>query len=138
MAGNTLGMCASTPIHLGWRDTDGDGALDPVDPVGNPNPLIDLGKFCSFVPFLCQLIGLGATRAGGPVASRASAGRRPVPAGTATRGRAGRAPAPGADRRRDGPRRAAVRAEELQYLEALERKLRTAADAIARDRARDR
>jgi hypothetical protein len=33
---------------------------------------------------------------------------------------------------------AAVRAEELRYLEALERKLRTAADAIARDRARDR
>ena len=32
---------------------------------------------------------------------------------------------------------AAVRAEELRYLEALERKLRTAADAIARDRARD-
>jgi hypothetical protein len=27
MAANTFAMCASTPIHLGWRDTDGDGAL---------------------------------------------------------------------------------------------------------------
>ncbi len=67
-------MCAFTPTHLGWRDTDGDGALDPVDPVGNPNPLIDLGGFCSRFPFICRLIGLGATagaeagaaRAGGP------------------------------------------------------------------------
>jgi hypothetical protein len=32
----------------------------------------------------------------------------------------------------------AVRDEELRYLEALERKLRTAADAIARERERGR
>jgi hypothetical protein len=133
MAGNTFAMCASTPIHLGWRDTDGDGALDPVDPVGNPNPVIDLGKICSLVPFICQLVGLGqvappagaAGSRGGGTARRAGARLGP-----------GRAPPAGADRRRDGRVERAIRNEELRYLEALERKLRAAVRDIARERKR--
>lgn len=133
MAGNTWAMCSSTPAHLGWRDSDGDGALDPVDPVGNPNPVIDLGRICALVPFLCQLIGLGkaAGAVGGPV------GVAGIPAGV------------------EQPQmvpidllrqvlsademarvESAIRSEELHYLEALERKLQMAARQIARERAR--
>src|SRR5262245_59060796 len=69
MAANTWAMCGYTPAHLGWRDTDGDGALAPVDPVGNPNPLIDLGGFCSRFPLICRLVGLGATGGAEPDAA---------------------------------------------------------------------
>jgi hypothetical protein len=134
MAGNTFAMCASTPIHLGWRDTDGDGALDPVDPVGNPSPVIDLGKICSFVPFLCQLVGLGQTA---PPAGAAGVAGAVGPLG---------APAPESipvellrqvltdDEMARVDR--AIRNEELRYLEALERKLRAAVRDIARERKR--
>ena len=134
MAANTFAMCASTPIHLGWRDSDGDGALDPVDPVGNPNPVIDLGKICSFVPFLCQIIGLGATAPG--------AGAAGVTGVSGPQG----APAPDVvpvellrqvltDEEMARVERA-IRSEELRYLEALEKKLRAAARDIARERKR--
>ena len=98
-------MCTYTPTHFGWRDTDGDGALDPVDPVGNPNPLVDLGRLCSLFPVICQIFGLGGVP-GGPVGVAGGvgvgvAGRRAA----ATRGRPGRAPAPGAHAGGDGPRR---------------------------------
>ena len=134
MAGNTFGMCASTPIHLGWRDTDGDGALDPVDPVGNPNPVIDLGKICSFVPFLCQLVGLGQVA---PPAGAAGIAGPTAPLG---------APPPESvpvellrqvltdDEMARVDR--AIRNEELRYLEALEKKLRAAVRDIARERKR--
>jgi len=127
-------MCASTPIHLGWRDTDGDGALDPVDPVGNPSPVIDLGKICSFVPFICQLVGLGATA--------------PGTGATGLTGPTGPAGAPTPDSvpvellrqvlTDDEMARVerAIRNEELRYLEALERKLRAAVRDIARERKR--
>jgi hypothetical protein len=36
MAANEWAMCRHTPIHLGWRDSDGDGTLDPVDPLLSP------------------------------------------------------------------------------------------------------
>ena len=109
MAGNTWEMCSYTPTHFGWRDTDGDGALDPVDPVGNPNPLIDLSKLCAFVPFICQLFGInpGGAPAGGPVgvaggvAGRWHWGRWTTTTRVCARG----APAPGADTGRAGPRR---------------------------------
>ena len=139
MAANTWAMCSFTPAHLGWRDTDGDGALDPVDPIGNPNPLIDLGRLCSALPFICQLFGLGSGSAAGPV------GVTGVGAGGVGDGGGGQ-PRPDAvpvellrqvltpaDMARV---ERAIRNEELRYLEALERKLRTAADAIARERAR--
>jgi hypothetical protein len=134
MAANTWAMCSFTPVHLGWRDSDGDGSMDPVDPVGNPNPLIDLGRLCARFPFLCSLFGRGA------------------PAGAEGAAAVG---GPGAIAREPRPEsvplellrqvltademarvEAAVEAEEDRYLEALERKLRTAADQIARERAR--
>ncbi len=134
MAANTWEMCAFTPVHLGWRDTDGDGSLDPVDPVGNPNPLIDLGRLCARFPFLCSLIGRGAVVGAGEgdtvgMAGAISREARPesVPVEllrqVLTADEMARV-------------EAAVEAEEDRYLEALERKLRTAADQIARDRAR--
>ena len=136
MAGNTWEMCTYTPTHFGWRDTDGDGALDPVDPVGNPNPLVDLGRLCSLFPVICQIFGLGGVP-GGPVGVAAGVG-----VGVAGGGQA-RPEAVPVELLRQVLTPAemarvekAVRAEELQYLEALERKLRTAADVIAMDRAR--
>jgi len=135
MAANTFAMCASTPIHLGWRDTDGDGALDPVDPVGNPNPVIDLGKICSLVPFLCRLVGLGATAPG----SAGVAG----PAGPAGVGDVRPPDSVPVELLRqvltdDEMARVerAIRSEELRYLEALEAKLRAAVRDIARERKR--
>jgi hypothetical protein len=133
MAANTWAMCGYTPAHLGWRDSDGDGALDPVDPVGNPNPVIDLGRLCALVPFLCQLIGLGKTSgaAGGTVGVAGAPGS------------AGQPEMVPIDLLRqvltaDEMARveSAIRSEELRYLEAVERKLRTAARRIARERAR--
>ena len=138
MAGNTWEMCAFTPAHLGWRDTDGDGALDPVDPVGNPNPLIDLGGFCSRVPFICRLVGLGATV--GAVAGDDPGGWpgvtgaiTPEPRGEAVPVELLRQVLTADEMERV---ETAVRAEEDRYLESLERKLQTAVDQIARERAR--
>jgi hypothetical protein len=134
MAGNTWAMCAFTPVHLGWRDTDADGSLDPVDPVGNPNPLIDLGRLCARFPFLCSLIGRAApggaeegVRVGmtGAIAGETPAESVPV--------ELLRQVLTAAEMARV---EAAVEAEEDRYLEALERKLRTAADQIARERGR--
>ncbi len=73
MAANTWAMCSFTPVHVGWRDSDGDGALDPVDPVSHPNPLIDLRRICTLVPFLCQIIGVGRSPGAAGVAGIAAA-----------------------------------------------------------------
>ncbi|HET9757681.1 MAG TPA: hypothetical protein VFP66_14335 [Candidatus Limnocylindrales bacterium] len=134
MAGNTWAMCAFTPVHLGWRDTDGDGALDPVDPVGNPNPLVDLGRFCSRFPFLCRLFGLGATAgavAGEPFGVIGVIAREPRPEAVPVELLRQVLTADEMERVET-----AVRAEEDRYLESLERKLQTAVDQIARERAR--
>jgi hypothetical protein len=62
MAANTWAMCRHTPVHLGWRDSDGDGTLDPVDPLTNPP--IDWRQLCQRFPFICELLGLqGASAA---------------------------------------------------------------------------
>jgi hypothetical protein len=37
MAANTWAMCRFTPVHFGWRDSDGDGILDPIDSSVNPS-----------------------------------------------------------------------------------------------------
>lgn len=137
MCANDWAMCGFTPAHLGWRDTDGDGALDPVDPVGNPTPGIDLGKLCTVLPFICQLFGLSGTAgaAGGAVGVTGGVG-----VGGAGQPRPESVPiellrqvlTPAEMKRIEK----AIREEELRYLEALERKLRVAAEAIAKERAK--
>ncbi len=61
MAVNTWAMCSYTPVHLGWRDSDGDGTLDPVDPL--TNPVIDWRNLCQRFPFVCDLLGFQAPAA---------------------------------------------------------------------------
>lgn len=126
MGANTWAMCEHTLVHLGWRDTDADGALDPDDPVGNPSAFVDLGRLCTAFPFVCQFLGLSSTP------------------GAEARGIAGVAQAsrpesvPVAVLRRvlsdtEMARvEAAVAAQEREYLVALERKLRAAADDLKR------
>jgi hypothetical protein len=55
MASNTSALCKYTLAHLGWRDSDGDGTLDPVDPIGCP--VVDWRRLCSLFPFICDLLG---------------------------------------------------------------------------------
>jgi hypothetical protein len=132
MAANTWAMCKHTPVHLGWRDTDGDGALDPVDPVGNPNPFIDFSRICRTLPFICQLFGLGGAAAAGAVEGGVRTGVTGLPV------QAPPESVPITLLRRiltdEEMARvdAALEAEELAYLEAIERKLRAAADEIKR------
>jgi hypothetical protein len=130
MAGNTWAMCKHTPVHLGWRDTDGDGALDPVDPVGNPNPFVDTGRICQVVPFICQLFGLGGQAPGGEGGIRVGATGLPM------QPRPESVPLTLLRRVLDDDEmarvEAALKAEEFAYLEALERKLRAAADELRR------
>ncbi|HEX9435845.1 MAG TPA: hypothetical protein VGA16_01645 [Candidatus Limnocylindria bacterium] len=127
MAANTWAMCAHTPVHLGWRDTDADGALDPDDPVGNPGAFVDLGRLCSSFPFVCQFLGLspapGAEARG--IAGLPQAAPRPESVPVALLRRV----LTDTDMERV---EAAVAAEEGEYLAALERKLRAAADEIKR------
>ena len=62
MASNTWAMCRYTPVHLGWRDSDGDGTLDPVDPLQSPQ--IDIQRVARRFPWLRDLIsgqGLAVT-----------------------------------------------------------------------------
>jgi hypothetical protein len=126
MAANTWGMCRYTPIHLGWRDIDNDGILDDTAPSG----LLDYRKLCSAIPLLCQLIGLS-------------------PDGTGTQPTAGIAGLPGAEqlampggsvpmlllrRTLDAEELArveqAARAEELEYLIKVERRLERVLDQV--------
>ncbi len=129
MAANTFAMCAHTPVQLGWRDSDADGSLDPVDPVNAPP--IDLGALCSRVPVLCQVLGLGPAAAQAGVA----AGRTTVPPPS-------HESIPLFLLRRvlsdDEMSRVqdALDREEAEYLDALERKLRTAADSIGAEHRR--
>lgn len=122
MGTNTWAMCEHTPVHLGWRDTDADGALDPDDPVGNPPAFLDLGRLCSSFPFLCQLIGLAPPGPGTAARGIASSSRpESVPFTLLRR------VLPDADIARIEQ---AMAEDERDYLAAIERKLRTAADHL--------
>lgn len=56
MAANSWAMCPFTFGHLGWRDTDGDGTLDPVDPVRAPQ--VSWTRLCRRFPRLCESLGI--------------------------------------------------------------------------------
>lgn len=125
MAANTWAMCAHTPVHLGWRDTDRDGILDPADPVGSP--AVNWGALCAAVPWLCQLLGI----------------RSPEPDALAARGIVARPESRDDAVPVDLLRRVldpedvervldAARSEQEHALLALETKLRNAADEVAR------
>jgi len=130
MSGNVYEMCRYTPAHLGWRDSDNDGSLDPVDPVGHPAPGVDLGRICTILPFICQLFGLSPGRApAGVVGAVSAAGPVPQPPAESVPIHLLRRVLTDEEMKRV---EAAIAAEELQYLEALERKLRAAADEIRR------
>jgi hypothetical protein len=129
MASNAWSMCSATPVQLGWRDSDSDGSLDPVDPVDHP--LIDVRGICEVVPLVCQLIGQAPPM---------------PPAGVrGVTGMAGLAPAPGVSmdllRRTLAPAdlaevEDALRAEEVEYLLSLERKLRAGLRDLRRYRTK--
>jgi hypothetical protein len=55
MAANTWAMCRHTPVHLGWRDSDGDGTLDPVDPLASPQ--VDWNRLLRRFPGLRDTFG---------------------------------------------------------------------------------
>lgn len=120
MSANTWAMCRHTPIHLGWRDSNNDGTLDDTA----SGQLFDYRKLCSAIPLLCQLMGLSPEPPAGQTM-------------TGIAGRTGREPFGSVGggvpmlllERTLGPEEmarvvAATRAEELEYLEQVERRLR--------------
>jgi len=133
MAANTWAMCRHTPVHLGWRDSNNDGILDDTA----TGQLFDYRKLCSAVPLLCQLIGLSSeppTAAAGQAGGGTGSGIAGI---TGVAGRPGRDPYawPGGGvpmlllERTLGPDELArvtqaAQAEEIEYLETVERRLR--------------
>jgi hypothetical protein len=55
MARNDWAMCRHTPVHFGWRDSDGDGTLDPVDPLASPQ--VDWNRLLRRFPWLRDTFG---------------------------------------------------------------------------------
>jgi hypothetical protein len=121
MAANTWAMCRHTPIHLGWRDSNGDGTLDDTS-----GGLFDYRKLCSSVPLICQLFGLSPEgQPGRPtvgIAGDLGPGRPQWPGGGVPMLLLERTLGPEELARVE----AAARAEELEYLEQAERRLRAA------------
>jgi hypothetical protein len=118
MASNSWAMCRYTPTHFGWRDSDGDGTLDPVDPVSNPQ--VDQNRLCRRFPWLCALFkvfGLGPSGAPAPDV----AAHETVPLYHLRRVLSAEEMA---------KVEAYLNREEDQYLEALSRKLTSAAQEI--------
>jgi hypothetical protein len=54
MAANTWAMCRFTPVHFGWRDSDNDGILDPID--SSVNPSINWHRLRRRFPSLGELL----------------------------------------------------------------------------------
>lgn len=129
MAANTWAMCRHTPIHLGWRDSNNDGTLDDT----SSGQLFDYRKLCSAVPLLCQLIGISPEPPAVGVAARVSA--TPVagewPGGSVPMLLLERTLGPDELARVE----AAARAEELEYLGQVERRLRAALREVREYRA---
>jgi hypothetical protein len=124
MARNSWAMCRFTPVHFGWRDTDGDGTLDPVDPVSNPQ--VDQRRLCQRFPWICALLrlfGLGAEP------SMAQAAHESVPLYQLRRVLTAEEMA---------RVEAFLNREEDQYLDALARKLSSAAREIRLRQAKER
>ncbi len=131
MASNAWSMCNATPVQLGWRDSDSDGTLDPIDPVDHP--LIDVRGICEVVPLVCQLVGQSPIAAGVRGVTGVAGG-----AGTADPGTEAAVPME-LLRQTLGPAELArvedaIRAQEIEYLMALERKLRAGLRDVRRHR----
>ena len=141
MAANTWSFCRHTPIHFGWRDSNGDGTLD--DTAGAQ--LFDYRKLCSAVPLLCQLLGLSpeatpTQTATGMTASVAPVSVAPLSVAAVTGGwPGGSVPMLLLERtlgREELVRvEAAAREEELQYLVTVERRLRAVLREVRAHRA---
>jgi hypothetical protein len=139
MAANTWAMCQYTPVHLGWRDTDGDGVLDPVDTVGTT--AFDWSALCAALPWLCSLLGLGGaapTGVAGPMSTGVTSMAPqvpPRPEGETISLELLRTVLDDAEMERV---REALERREQESLLALETKLRNAADALAERRGERR
>jgi hypothetical protein len=111
-------------VHLGWRDTDGDGTLDPVDPVSNPQ--VNQNRLCRRYPLICDFFKLFGLSQAPSMAESAHENmplyqlRRILTAEEMTRVEA------------------YLDREEDQYLEALAKKLSSAATEIRSYRRKDR
>lgn len=62
MRSNEWSMCTHTRTHLGWRDQDDDGVLDPDDPVANPRWWL-FRWLCRRYPGLCQFLRIPSAEA---------------------------------------------------------------------------
>jgi hypothetical protein len=56
MERNEKTLCNFTRVHLGWRDSDGDGTFDPVDPISNA--LVDVRRIARRFPAIAELMAL--------------------------------------------------------------------------------
>jgi len=126
MAANTWAMCAHTPIQLGWRDSNNDGVLDDT-----AAGLFDYRKLCSAVPLVCQLLGLSPPA---PPAPQQQVGVGVAQAAPGASWPGGGVPMLLLERTLGAEELArvdsAVRAEELQYLEQIEGRLRAALEQL--------
>ncbi len=57
MSHNTWAMCEYTRGHLGWRDSNGDGVLDPLDATPTAKPW-----WLALLEALCRFLGLTPSR----------------------------------------------------------------------------
>jgi hypothetical protein len=122
MAANTWAMCRHTPVHLGWRDSDGDGTLDPVDPLASPQ--VDWGRLLRRFPWLRDTFGRHGLAFAQAQAEEAPA-HDSIPLFLLRR-------VLDAERMREVEQ--ALAAEEDQYVDALSRKLATLAKEIRSSR----